>query len=103
MVVRERLAPKRHSEVGVDGLRGLELLDRLVPPEAVKYGHPPQEMLLRLPGGRRGKGDRAHVVELTVYRRSHEQEESGEGRCFVCASHDGGLLLDARERGSHVV
>ncbi len=74
MVVRQGLAPVGHGEVGVYLLRRLELIDRLIPAEAVEDRHAPQEVLLDLPARRRGKVDGADVVELGLNRQSRGRQ-----------------------------
>ncbi len=75
VVVGERLAPVRHGEVRIDRLGGLELLDRLLPAEAVQDRHAAQEVVLRFPGRGGREVDRAHVVELCLGGHGGDRDE----------------------------
>ena len=76
MVVRKRLAPIRHGEIRIERLRLLELLDRLVPAEAVKNRDGAKKMLLDISGRRRWEVEGAHGVELRVDRDDHRRDKT---------------------------
>src|SRR5881396_30163 len=59
LVVRQRLAPVRHREPGIDALCLAEGFNRVVVLEAVKQEHAAYERRLRLRGTRCGKRDAA--------------------------------------------
>ena len=88
MIVGERLAPVGQRKVRIDGLRSLELPDRLLPSEAVKNGYAAQEVLLRLARGRSRKVDRADVLELRLRRRA-DREHNPRNREYGRNSLDG--------------
>ena len=66
VVVAQRLAPIRHREIRIKPLRGLELLDRLVPTKAVQDRNTPQEKLLCLRRSGRRELKRPDLRRLCV-------------------------------------
>ena len=76
MILRHRLAPERHGELGVGLLRIPERARRIVVLEVVELGEAVEECLLRQPRARVREGDLADLLRPRATGREKEKPEA---------------------------